>query len=336
MERPVFILGSHKSGTSLLRGLLDGTKELFVVPIEAHFFQYSGHWVDYALRRSLPERLSFDDLVSRFAAHINKSNAAPSKTGDSSLIGRWNVERFITHLRTEGRSRFLQVGLRGFLDSYVEAIHVSLYGRVPHTNRYVEKSVENAEYATVLKALYPRARFIHLVRNPYATVVSLRKHMTRDHYPFLGNALAALNNSFYHLYKNPMTISDYKILRYEDLVTRSEEVTQDIAEFIEIEYADSLLKPTSMGEPWSGNSTSGQRFSGISSQPILAWKQEIHSLEIRFVNHLFSQILRDYGYQRMESKGSAYRPMQGESIKSYLANRLMWRLKIAARTASDI
>ena len=38
MENPVFILGSHKSGTSLLRNLLDGISGFFVIPIEAHFF----------------------------------------------------------------------------------------------------------------------------------------------------------------------------------------------------------------------------------------------------------------------------------------------------------
>lgn len=42
MEKPVFVLGSRKSGTSLLRSLLDGAEGLFVVPCETHFFQRTG------------------------------------------------------------------------------------------------------------------------------------------------------------------------------------------------------------------------------------------------------------------------------------------------------
>ncbi|MGI8607235.1 MAG: sulfotransferase, partial [Gaiellaceae bacterium] len=54
LKRPVFILGAHKSGTSLLRSLLDATPGFFVLPKEPHFFAYSGRWIDYPLRRRQP------------------------------------------------------------------------------------------------------------------------------------------------------------------------------------------------------------------------------------------------------------------------------------------
>ena len=37
----VFILGQHKSGSSLLRSLLDGHPDLFVIPVETHYFSLS-------------------------------------------------------------------------------------------------------------------------------------------------------------------------------------------------------------------------------------------------------------------------------------------------------
>jgi hypothetical protein len=331
MENPVFILGSHKSGTSLLRSLLDGAEELFIIPVEGHFFQYSGYWVNYALRRSFPEKIDFDDLVERFTRHIRRSNEVESITSDSILTGCWDVDLFVNHLRTKGASSFEKLGFRGLLDSYVEAIHLSLYGWLPDTSRFVEKSVENAEYAAVLKKLYPGAKFIHMLRNPYATLVALRKHMMRKRYPFLGNAISALNNSYYYLYKNPLIVSDYLVLRYEDLLAKPLEVMLSVSKFIGIEFNDSLLEPTVMTTPWKGNSTSGQEFDSISTRPLWAWRKEIYSIEVEFVNLLFSHILRDYAYERLRTNTSIYCPVPRDSLKSYLSNRLLWKLTLATQ-----
>ena len=66
---PVFLLGSHKSGSSLLRSLLDGHPELAVLPKETHLFQFTNHWVDYRRRRNLPRPLDrqqfFDSLLQQ-------------------------------------------------------------------------------------------------------------------------------------------------------------------------------------------------------------------------------------------------------------------------------
>ncbi len=329
MERPIFILGSHKSGTSLLRSLLDGADELFTIPIETHFFQYGGYWVDYALRRSYPASYTLDDLVASLTAHIRATNQSPpdtSRTGDNVLAGQWNVGRFSEYLRDRGTKHFEQTNIRGVMDSYVEAIHVALFDSPPQTKRFVEKSVEHAEYATLLHRLYPEAIFIHVMRNPYATLVATRKHTGQGYYPFLGKILEALENSYYYLYKNPPVIPGYKILRYEDLVTNPQETMRDVATLIEIPFTESLLEPTVMGSAWGGNSTSGESFQGISTRPLTAWQGEISGLEIAFVNRLFPHILRDYGYERLEGKSPLLIPCSHERLKPYVMNRVLWQL----------
>lgn len=325
MKQPVFILGSHKSGTSLLRNLLDGASELFVVPCEAHFFQYGGYWVDYALRSSLPSELSFEELVASFTELVKASNDRTSQTSPVNLIGEWDVEGFTSYLRAKGAARYKEGGFRGFLDTYVAAIHVSLQGDVPSTDRFAEKSVENAEFASLLARLYPDAGFLHIIRNPYATLVSLRKHMTRDRYPFLGGALHALNNSYYYLYKNRKLLPRYKVIRYEDLVKTTSEVMERVADFIQIEFVEALLEPTVMGRPWMGNSSSNDSFEGISTKPLVKWQQEINPLEARLVSLLFAHILDDYGYEPRRENRSPYLPCPREYPKTYLANRWLWR-----------
>jgi hypothetical protein len=326
MERPIFLLGSHKSGTSLLRSLLDGVSGLFVVPLETHFFQFGGYWVDYALRRARPVRMTFNELVARLVHHVRLSNERVSATGDSVLVGRWNVDHFADYLRATGAKYFDQGDVRGLFDSYIGALHVSLYDTPLADGSFLEKSVENAEYAVLLSRLYPNARFLHVLRNPYATLVSLRRHIGRRHYPFLGNLLASLNNSYYYLYKNPLLIPGLKIVRYEDLVANPEHTMADVAEFLNIAFCETLLTPTVMSLPWAGNSTSGELLEGISTRPLTAWHDSIQPLEAKFVSTLFDHVLRDHGYARREEEGSIYRPAPAEGWRTYLANRYLWQV----------
>jgi len=327
MEKPIFILGSHKSGTSLLRALLDGAEELFVIPMEAHFFQYGGFWVDYALRRALPRQYTFDELVENFVRHIERTNRKEwerSSTSDSILTGLWDVPAFADYFHSTARAYYQKADFRGMFDCYVEAVHVSLFGVPPSSQRFVEKSVENAEFATLLKRLYPQARFVHLIRNPYATLVAIRRHSARKRYPFLARILSALRSSYYYLYQNPLVLEDYRVVRYEDLVTQPREVMQSLAEFLEIGFGPGLLEPTVMGKPWGGNSTSGRQFDGVSRSPLSHWQSEIHPLEADLISQLFGHVLRDHSYDPYVPSGSVYLPMPREGVRTFLVNRWLW------------
>ena len=329
MKRPVFILGSHKSGTSLLRSLLDGCDEFFVVPIEAHFFQYGGYWVDYALRRNWPQPMTNRQIVQRYVQHIKQTNEKStdaSRTSDNVLMGRWDVDAFSRTMYDALDARVAEGDHRALFDLYIEAIHVALHGVAPSKVRFIEKSVENAEFASLLKRLYPEARFLHVVRNPYATLVAIRKHMGRKNYPFLGPAISALRNSYYYLNLNPQIINDYMVMRFEDLVSDPKATMESVAQFIDAKFSDSMLIPTATGRSWSGNSTSGERFTGISTKPLTAWTQALQPLETSLINISFDHVLRHYGYERQDPSGSCYKPGPRERPATYLANRWLWML----------
>jgi len=300
---------------------------LFVVPIETHFFQYSGFWIDYALRQARPQLLTFDMWLQNLAQNIKHENTKKfktSRTSDSVLPNCWNAERFVEYLQAEATDCFAEQDYRGLMSCYIKALHVSLYGETPRAKRFVEKSVEHAEYAIFLRKLYPGAKFLHVLRNPYATLVALRRHMGHSKgYPFLGKAIDALENSYYYLYKNSLLIDDYTVLRYEDLINKPRDTMQSIAHFIGTEFDEILLKPTSLGEAWLGNSTSGDDFDGIAKSPLFDWKDKITPFEIRLINLLFKHVLKDYYYEQVTATKSVFQPCLKENVKTYLANRFL-------------
>ena len=318
-DRPVFILGAHKSGSSLLRNLLDGHPALFVVPYETHFFQMSHYWVDYRLRRARPPRLSPTQSIDEFIQLAERYNTITDSLSDSDLVGRFDMER----MRSELANSQDQDGGALFLAT-MRAIHASLHGQALSPDlRIVEKSVENAEFALDLKHMFPGAKFIHVLRNPYANLVSLRRHVGRKGYPFLGPSLASLNNSYYHLYRNRRVLEDYLVISYEETLTQPEGTMRRVAAYLEIDYSEILLEPTSMGRAWKGNSSRGIHFSGISAENIDLWRKEINDLEINYITRTFRFLLDEYGYETLTESRSRFLPQQGESPRIYLLNRLL-------------
>lgn len=323
LDKPVFILGAHKSGTSLLRNLFDGHPDLFVIPIEAHFFQYGGVWVDYAFRRNVPENLSIQDIKQKYISWIIASNISSFKLADSITRNKWDIKVFERYLLDIPCSSFHDVMI-----AYVKAMYFSLHGKEFNPSlRIVEKSVEHAEFAIDLHNMFSNSKFIHIIRNPYANLTAIRKFKTvSNSYPLLRDFIFSLKNSYYYLWKNQRVIKNYKVIRYEDLVNDPEKILAELIDFIEIEPHDCLFHPSSLNETWAGNTSYGIKQEGISNKNIDRWRKEITHLEIYAINKYFPFVLEKYGYQKLPEKKNIYLPVKQEKIKSYIFNRMFVRL----------
>ena len=290
-SRPIFIIGAHKSGSTLLRSLLDGHPDLFVVPIETHFFQKGGYEVDYRLRKTSPQVLADSDRIAAYLAQVERYNAVSDPMSDSHITGQIDLNRV---------QQILEAGENdsetGWFLNYMRAIHAGVFGTdlLPE-QRIVEKSVENAEFVPDLKSMFPQAKFIHVIRNPYANLVSLRRHTGRKHYPFLMPSISSLCNSYYNLKRNLRHVEDYLVVRYESILQETERLMRQTADFLDIEFTRSLTNPTLLQEPWGGNSSRGKQYEGVSTENLNAWREEINHLEIYYTNRYYSTLLDEYG-----------------------------------------
>lgn len=320
--RPIFILGCHKSGTSLMRSLLDNHPSLNVLPKETHFFQWSGRWVDYALRTSWPKQLNSRDLIEALVKGVNQANMEwiDPYSDNPSFVNGYDIERFRFAME-----KFKLDTLLNQIQAYFQSLNYALHGLWIPTNRHlVEKSVESAEFAFILRFLFPDCKFVHIVRNPYANIYSLRKSkMKKGYYPYLGRLISSLYNSSNFLFKNSEILRNYYVIRYEDLVSNPQLEMKNIADFLDIDFERSLVEPSSMGEPWRGNSSHNQNFSGISSSQNDRWHNEITSLEVQLVNLRLWPILEKFNYERVEASNHVLRPNKKERPIIYLKNRAL-------------
>lgn len=322
MKDPIFILGAHKSGTSLLRALFDGHEKLFAIPIETHFAKHLGWWTKYPLNaQTVQSERSTQHFIEYAMKWVEESNTVDDRYGDGRAKGIFDeavFEKLIHEIDEEDSQASV-------IKKYFLALYTSINGTKPGGNvTLVEKSVENCEHAMMLKHIFPQSKFIHILRNPYSNLVTLRKYMQKLHpsYPHLDKLIKSVSDSFYYASKNVELIEDYRVIRYEDIVSETENVMKNLAQFLGVDFIESLLQPSYLGKAWSGNSVSDSSFKTVSTERLDPWKREINTLEIQTVNTFLGDAVVANGYSFLPAEGGTLWPMRRERVKEYIANRV--------------
>ena len=317
----IFILGAHKSGTSLLRSLLDGHSKLSVLPIETHPFKHMGRAIQYALRRREERIKTKNEIIDAYQDWIAYCNKNEGKAGGSYAFNMLNVDQFNRDIELIKTLDNIPDQLTHYWRSIAAASSVNSN----QDKIIVEKSVEHAEFAIELASYFPNAKFIHIIRNPYSNLVSLRKYtlLGKNRYPSLRDLVKAIQqNMEYYDRNNEELKENYFSVRYEDLVSNPKETIHEIIRYLGISYESILEQPTVCGQPWGGNSSSQEEYENISTTRIEKWKNEIYPIEINLINRLDPAFLSKHQYRRLNSRNDVV-PLKGESFKIYLYNRML-------------
>jgi len=260
-NHPVFIVGAPKSGTTLVRNLLDGHPELVVLPSEGQY------WATFLRRFGRATFSSQIDALGRIWVErfINPDGQPPLW-----LLGKTRADRtnsyvdFIRYL-TAWAHQLQGRGSGNLLLALALAFHAVTKG--PANGRaedgatpvaWVEKTPLNELYLDLILTSFPRARFIHVVRDPRA-IVSSRRTLKAYRGPTRHSLVAdclLLRRSFAGGARNLRRLGTrrYHVLRYEDLVQEPVEAVRHLADFLGVEDDASLTRPSVMGRPASSNS----------------------------------------------------------------------------------
>lgn len=266
-----FICGHPKSGTSLLLTLLDSHPQLVVYPEESSFFR---RFAEQTNGLPIAEKAR---LAEELILHIFKWNQDNPHPGQADYPDRdySNVD----HERV--CNDFSQ-----FLDDFGNEYHhilssaVIAYGEVSHqlglnTLRWVEKTPYNEDFAEDIFSWWPDAKCIHIVRDPRDNFSSYRRKQP-DWSPI--SFARSWRQSTQWGWKNQQRYGDrrYLLIRYEDLVEEPEQTIGEIIKFLGIEDDPILRRPTRNGKPWGGNSMFGERYEGVSRNPIGRYKNQLN------------------------------------------------------------
>lgn len=337
MKSPIFISGLRKSGTSLVKNLLDNHPELFVFPPnELELFHHSDHPAVVANKKqsasykSDPKELLLKLADVRWIQQIN-SNTLPNDYATTVDIENFNEK--ISKSTPKSYSDVYKVLFESMADS------TPSFESDEAEVRFVSKTVLETEHFPFLKEWFPDCKFVYVLRNPYAHFVAARTSMRkldksedqeinriRYPYPFIGSELRRMQLSYYFMKKYSRIYSDnFQIVVFDDLLQNPERELRRLARFLDIEYTNSMTEPTICGELWGGNSYKHANFSGIDQRPLHHWEGDISDLEIKIINDLFGNVINEYGFQQLPTNVSLLRPLGfPEWPHIYLANRIAY------------
>ena len=300
-EKPIFICGHPKSGTTLLVSLLDSHPQMLVYPNETFFFR---GFVPELRRRGLKEKVS---LAQRYLLHFFERDIVDAESREKDASQREQV--FVDYARTcqEMIELVDKNGIRH--DGDLLSAAVIAYARVHQkvtgkTIYWIEKTPYNEHFAETIYDWWPMAHCIHIVRDPRDNYLTYRRK-----HPGLSAEDFAIgwNSSLDAGIKNQTLYGDdrYLLIRYEDLTTQPEKYLPKVISFLGIEDDQILWIPTSNGKPWEGNSQFGDKFHGISNKPVGRWEKELDAESVDIIESICGELMKREGY-RLDRKSQLF------------------------------
>lgn len=279
----LFIGGCAKSGTTLLLSLLDGHPQLVVFPEETFYLKQYDR--TYARMASLRDRIAYllECTHVRFLKRgfVERDRSVVSK--DTRDYRHFDYPRFENLVGASIRRPWMDDAM--MFSEVLRCYAVANGMRWETCVRWVEKSVCNEAYHAVMDRLFPLAKMIQMLRDPRAVYASRKKFLVTRYASYtkahrLTREWNMCARQTPRLRKDP---ARFLVVRYEDLVTASEECIRAVCKFAGIDFFGNLLSPTRGGEAWKGNSAFTASFSGISTQAIDHWKGELDEHEIWWI-----------------------------------------------------
>ena len=287
-DRPVFICGHPKAGTSLVRAVLDSHPQLIVYPEETVFF-----------RRFLPRSVGLDleaqlELADQTIIHIFDWNPqAPSPSQEGFLDRDYTA---ISHEEVRQTMRELVDRTCRHPGDILSAA-VLAFGQISGQagKCWVEKSPYNEYFTEQIFTWWPKARCIHVIRDPRDNYLSYRrKHPDWSSEFFAANWRRSTRAGVQN--QRRFGAQHYRLLRYEDLTRAPEETLEQLAGYLEIDWDASLDSPTRAGQGWAGNSMFADQFQGISAAPVARWKEQLNPQEASVIERMAKPLLEDFNY----------------------------------------
>lgn len=216
---PFFIVGSGRSGNTLLRRILNNNEELYIPP-ETYMIGKSIR--QYLLKPYVSWRKITKLIYENFTNHAEFYTFGMEDLDD--------LTNCMSLLPKEQRS--LACLLDGFYNEYARVHSIKI-------TRWGDKTPLNSMNMQEIKMVFPKSVFIHIVRDPFDVVASylktgLYKNEIDAVTRWIESIVSAKN--FQKRYPN-----DYIEVRYEELVKEPEKIVSDICCFLKIDFKLQML-----------------------------------------------------------------------------------------------
>ncbi|MGH9161346.1 MAG: sulfotransferase family protein, partial [Vicinamibacteraceae bacterium] len=270
---PIFIVGLNRSGTTLLRLMLDAHSRI-AIPNESHFFlRYYKRRAELADLREPHRRVALVEQILR-----------------EPYVQRWDRKLAPSDIDL-GQCTSLEETIRQIYLAYARLFGKDLWG---------DKTPEYSTEAHVLNRMFPDARFIHLIRDGRDVALSIiqRKWGPDD---FVTAMRAWAQDVTWTRKMLGMLPEDrYVELRFEDLIARPEAELRRVTEFLGVGFEEQMLRYSEGAEETVGGNIHTRIHGHLSKPPLatqgLKWMRTLSAADQAVAHELAGPVLAELGY----------------------------------------
>lgn len=227
---PIFIIGSPRSGTTLLRLILTNHSQILIPP-ECGFViwlqkKYK-HWSKSDSNSAENRKNFLNDLKM-------------SKKFDTWSLDINFLENEINNIKPDSYASLCETIYLAYAKS--QGRNVTLWG---------DKNNFHIDYLRNLQELFPSAVFLHIVRDGRDVACSYREVMEQNssspYAPKLVTGLESIaqewvgNLTKINVFMDALPMSQKQVIRYEDLVSHSKQAVQRLCQWLQIPYEPEML-----------------------------------------------------------------------------------------------
>lgn len=300
----LFIVGRGRSGSTLLTSLLNNHPQI-IAPEESRFVQ---------------------ELYYQFSGTKEWTNTKKEKfckalfsCFESLDIDKKSLENRIFSLDKDTSFPIL-----------LQAVYLSVNQLHPKENiqLIVDKNPKYSFFIPKLRAIFPEAKFIHLTRDYRDSFLSFQK--------IKGMKGERKNLSFqifrwryYHrsILKAKRSIPDssYLHVKYEDLVSDTEQFMKKIANFIGVDFKEELIEHQQIQREGVRAEIHKTLNEEINTSKIDKWKKEMTKKEVKMANAIVGKLPLKFDYEKEASRLGLFAFLQTFPMRIIALSPLFFR-----------
>lgn len=283
---PLFIIGMPRSGTKLIRDILNRHPNIGIPVIESHF-------IPYMIRKfGNPPNLSPEGEFDRFYREFSNTSFF------------WDAQALGNSLLKEDLQKQIDPSSWNSIFGTI----LRYYSPKKDSNDFIwgDKTPGYLNHMKLLKELYPQARFLHIIRDPRDYALSVKKTW--------GKSLYRAADTWRHSLQSAHSVGqeigeDYQEVQYEELITKPEMLLPEICEFLDCEFTSAMLILDQPVENY-GDTRGSQE---IVSNNLEKYTHELNSTIVKRIEEIVFPIANLLGYTLHYA--SRYKPLNPIHLK---------------------
>lgn len=265
---PIFVVGMPRSGTKLLRTLLNNHSEIGITVNESGYLPY--FYRNFSRYEPIQQRENFSRFYKDFSAttffqRLMEEHPFIDEDQWYQAVEIWTYPGVI----------------EGFYRHYARSVNKKIWG---------DKTPSYMMEMPLLKSLFPSAKFIHIIRDVRDYCLSINKAWNKNILRASQRWNDAINRSRRDAQKLPP--GDYLEVRFEELLSAPERVLPGICRFLGVSYEEDMVRLEKPSENLGDAKGSTQ----IVTDNYGKWKQRMKPSKIAKIERICHPLLSELGY----------------------------------------